>query len=92
MATKNSKTPANNPVQSPAPPALNRQQAETFEKAMQLFHQRDFRRALPLFEQAGEWAEKRFIPNDVVHVDWAGNRFVSEAAAKLVRKMTGIVE
>ena len=38
-----------------------------------------------LFEQAGDWAVERFIPNDVVHVDRAGNRFVSDAVAKFVR-------
>ena len=39
---------------------------------------------VPLFEQAGDWAVERFIPNDVVHLDRAGNRFVAEAVAKYV--------
>lgn len=40
---------------------------------------------VPLFEQAGDWAVERFIPNDVVHLDPAGNRFVAEEAAKRLR-------
>jgi lysophospholipase L1-like esterase len=37
------------------------------------------------FEQSGDWAAQHFIPNDVVHVDRVGNRFVAEIVAKLVR-------
>jgi lysophospholipase L1-like esterase len=40
---------------------------------------------VPEFENAGDWAVERFIPNDVVHVDRAGNRFVADTVAKLVR-------
>lgn len=40
---------------------------------------------VPMFEQSGRWAIQRFLPNDVVHLDLAGNRFVSEAVAGLVR-------
>jgi lysophospholipase L1-like esterase len=39
---------------------------------------------VPLFEQAGDWGIARFIPNDVVHLDHAGNRFVAEVVAKYV--------
>ncbi|MBS0204673.1 MAG: hypothetical protein JSS49_17350 [Planctomycetes bacterium] len=40
---------------------------------------------VPLFEQEGDWAVERFIPNDVVHLDRAGNRFVAEEVAKRLR-------
>lgn len=38
---------------------------------------------VPQFEELGEWGIDRFIPNDVVHLDRAGNRFVAEAVARL---------
>lgn len=41
---------------------------------------------VPLFERAGDWAVERFIPNDVVHVDPLGNRFVCDAVARVVRE------
>ncbi|MBY0505882.1 MAG: hypothetical protein K2X03_18340 [Bryobacteraceae bacterium] len=47
MATRNIKT-------SESAVDLSRQQAETFNQAMALFHQREFRRALPLFEAAAQ--------------------------------------
>lgn len=37
---------------------------------------------VPLFEDAGDWASERFIPNDVVHLDHEGNLFVSQAVKK----------
>jgi lysophospholipase L1-like esterase len=37
------------------------------------------------FERAGSSAIERFLPNDVVHLDRAGNQFVSAAAAEFVR-------
>lgn len=43
---------------------------------------------VPLFEQAGDWAVERFIPNDVVHLDRAGNRFVADAVTKYVHAVT----
>lgn len=42
---------------------------------------------VPLFEEAGDWAVRRFIPYDVVHVDRAGNRFVADAALRLVQEV-----
>ena len=39
---------------------------------------------VPLFEQAGDWAAQRFLPNDVVHVDGGGNYFVAETLARIV--------
>ena len=77
MATKNSKTPANTPVESPAPPAQNRPQAETFEKAMQLFHQRDFRRALPLFEQAAEGPVMGMVHSARTHLRMCESRLAN---------------
>jgi lysophospholipase L1-like esterase len=41
---------------------------------------------VPLFEQAGRWAVKRFLPQDVIHVDRAGNQSVSNAVAPHVRQ------
>ena len=40
---------------------------------------------VPLFEQGGQWAVDRFLPNDVVHLDRAGNEIVSDAVARYVR-------
>ncbi len=45
---------------------------------------------VPVFEQAGDWAAQCFIPNDVVHVDRSGNRFVSDAVANFVRAAMAI--
>lgn len=39
---------------------------------------------VPLFEQAEDWAVERFLPNDVVHLDRPGNRFVADAVAKYI--------
>lgn len=41
---------------------------------------------VPLFESGGQWAVERFLPNDVVHLDQAGNEVVSDAVAHLIRK------
>ena len=39
---------------------------------------------VPLFEEAGAWGLQRFLLNDVVHLDDAGNRLVAEAIRKLL--------
>ena len=39
---------------------------------------------VPVFEQAGDWAVQRFLPNDVVHLDGVGNGFVAEKLAGIV--------
>ncbi len=41
---------------------------------------------VPMFESGGQWAVERFLPNDVVHLDQAGNEVVSDAVAHLIRK------
>lgn len=80
VATKNSKTAANNRGQSPTPSASaapNRQQAETFENAMQLFHQRDFRRAIPLFEQAAEGPDMGMVYSARTHLRMCESRLAN---------------
>jgi len=42
---------------------------------------------VPLFEQGGDWAADRFLPQDVVHVDREGNLFVADAVAQLVESL-----
>lgn len=42
---------------------------------------------VPLFEQTGRWAVERFLPQDVIHVDRAGNQVVSTAVATHVRRV-----
>jgi hypothetical protein len=39
---------------------------------------------VPLFEEKAEWSVARFIPNDVVHLDRSGNRFVADAVEQLI--------
>jgi lysophospholipase L1-like esterase len=47
---------------------------------------------VPLFEQSGDWAVQRFLPNDVVHLDGEGNRFVAQTVAETVAEtVAGIV-
>lgn len=46
---------------------------------------------VPLFESGGQWSVDRFLPNDVVHLDQAGNEIVSDAVGSLIRKRMAIV-
>ncbi len=39
---------------------------------------------VPQFESLGRWGVQRFLPNDVIHVDRAGNRLVARAVAKRI--------
>lgn len=76
MATKNSKTAANNSVQPRAPLQANLQ-AQTFEKAMQRFHQRDFRGAIPFFEQAAEGPVKEMVHSARTHLRMCESRLAN---------------
>lgn len=40
---------------------------------------------VPLFKQSGGWGVERFLQNDVIHVDLAGNRFVARTMAEAVK-------
>lgn len=40
---------------------------------------------VPQFESLGHWGVQRFLPNDVIHVDRAGNRLVAKGVATHVR-------
>ena len=76
MATKNSKTPANSPVRpldSPEPIV----QAENFNKAMHAFHQRDFRKALPLFERAAQGPVKEMAHSARTHLRMCESRLAN---------------
>ena len=39
---------------------------------------------VPVFERTGQWGIERFIPQDVIHVDRAGNRLVSQVVEPFV--------
>lgn len=70
MATKNSKSPETTAVDPPD----QRQQTESFNRAMEFFHQRDFRKAMPLFETAAKGPVREMAFSARTHLSMCESR------------------